>query len=162
MRRLIWGLACLVLYPALGFGQSSGEHKGHGYVFAAPGATSEGTGTLHFGGGGEGLVYKGLGVGAELGYVAPWRGFGDGLGTFSANGSYHFRPRNSESRVVPFVTSGYTLLFRNGTAHAFNFGGGLNYWFRDRVGLRFEFRDHVWPGNHTVHILGFRVGMTFR
>ena len=28
-----------------------------------------------------------------------------------------------------------------------NFGSGVNYWLKDRVGLRFEFRDNVWaPG----------------
>jgi hypothetical protein len=106
-------------------------------------------------------VYKGLGVGGELGYVTPWHAFSNGLGVLSADGSYHF---NRSEKVVPFVSSGYTLLFRSGSINGVNFGGGVNYWFRERVGLRLEFRDQVGlsGGGSTTHFYGFRVGMSFR
>lgn len=163
MRKLMLGLLPLALVPIPGVAQISDEHKGHGYVFFAPGTTSPETlGTAHIGAGGEARACKGLGVGAELGYLASWRSFGDGIGTFSANVSYHFRPGNGERKVVPFVTGGYTLFFRSGTANGFNFGGGVNYWFHNRVGLRLEFRDNVWTTYSTVHWLGFRVGLSFR
>lgn len=161
MRRLAF--LFLAFVPAMTFAQSIDEHKGQGYVFFAPGATSPGgTGTAHIGGGGEGLVYKGLGVGAELGYLAPWQSFGNGLGVLSLDGSYHFLPHRGEGKVVPFVTSGYTLFFRSGTANGVNFGGGVNYWFRDHLGLRLEFRDNVWTTYGTAHHVGFRIGLAFR
>ena len=71
----------------------SANEPGHsyGYVFAAPGGTSGGGGgTLHIGGGGEGVFKNGAGIGAELGYVSPFESVRDGLGLFSINGSYHF------------------------------------------------------------------------
>ncbi len=92
MRRLILGLFFLALVPTLGFAQTSNEYGGQGYLFFAPGGTSPGnTANLHFGGaGGEGLIYKGLGVGGELGYLTPWQGFRSGVGVLSLNGSYNF------------------------------------------------------------------------
>jgi len=163
MRRLILGLLLLALVSIPGMAQTSDEHKGQGYVFFAPGTTSpEAIGTMHIGGGGEALVYKGLGLGGEVGYLAPWRAFADGIGVLSLDGSYHFRPRSGEQKLVPFVTGGYTLFFRSGTANGFNFGGGVNYWFREHLGLRLEFRDNVWTTYATVHWLGFRVGLAFR
>ena len=166
MRRLIVGVLLLALVPGLGSAQTADQHKGHGYAFFAPGVATGGgatTSTMHFGGGGEGLVYKGLGVGGEIGYGTPWQSFSSGLGVFSANGSYHFLPRQRDAKVVPFVTGGYTLFFRSGAANLFNFGGGINYWFREGVGLRLEFRDHVWPSSdQTGHYWGFRIGLAFR
>jgi opacity protein-like surface antigen len=164
MRRLILGLLLLVLVSIPGMAQASDEPKGQGYVFFAPGTTSPGTptGTVHFGVGGEALVYKGLGLGGEVGYLAPWSSVGDGMGTFSPDLSYHFRSRSGEQKLVPFVTGGYTLFFRSGTANGFNFGGGVNYWFREHLGLRLEFRDNVWTTYATGHFLGFRVGLAFR
>jgi hypothetical protein len=164
MCQLILIIFFLALAPALASAQSADERRGQGYVFVAPGAASGGgtTASLHFGVGGEGLVYKGLGAGGEIGYFAPARGLGEGFGIFSANGSYHFRDSTSSRKLIPFVTGGYSLLFHSGTAHAFNVGGGVNYWFRDRLGLRLEFRDHVLTNGGTVHYYGFRIGLAFR
>jgi hypothetical protein len=153
----------MTLAPAIGMAQTAKEHRGQGYVFVAPGAvSSEGTtATLHFGVGGEGLVHKGLGIGAEIGYVGPTRGLGEGIGIFSANGSYHFRNASASGKLVPFVTGGYSLAFREGAASGVNFGGGVNYWFRERIGLRLEFRDQVFADGAT-HFYGFRIGLAFR
>jgi hypothetical protein len=138
----------------------------HGYFFVAPGAAScSGCGnsmTLHFGGGGEGIFGKGIGIGAELGYLTPREDMSDGLGVFSPNGYFHFGGKNRSRKADPFVTAGYTLLFRGGHANLWNFGGGLNYWFGDRVGLKVELRDHVWSVNGTEHYWGVRIGITFR
>ena len=151
-----------LLAPLAALAQESGEHRGLGYAYFAPGASSPGgTGTFQTGAGGEGLVYKGLGVGGELGYVAPWRSARDGLGVASANGSYHFSRRK---KLDPFVTGGYTLFFRSGHANLFNVGGGVDYWFRERLGLRLEIRDQVWPSQYgtTGHFWGVRIGIAFR
>lgn len=136
--------------------------KGQGYVFFAPGGIigdGHSVGIAHFGGGGEVLVYRGLGIGGELGYLAPWECMGDGMGLFSVNGSYHFR-RNR--KFTPFITGGYSLAFRNGHANLLNFGAGAHYWFSDSVGLRMEFRDHIQPQYINEHFLGGRIGLSFR
>ncbi len=157
----------LILIPAAARAQSSEGTKAQASVFCAPGALTGGgatTSTVHFGGGGEALVYKGLGVGAEIGYLTPWDSFGDGIGIFSANGSYNFFPRHGEKKLVPFVTGGYSLFFRSGSANGFNFGGGVNWWLKPKLGLRLEFRDQVWPGRYdsAAHFFEFRVGLAFR
>ncbi|HBY61253.1 MAG TPA: hypothetical protein DEH78_15640 [Solibacterales bacterium] len=111
------------------------------------------------GGGGEWVSRWGLGAGAEVGYLGA-RSFGSGFGTFSPSASYHFLKRG---KWDPFAAGGYTLGFRNGTINMFHFGGGTNYWFSNRVGLKLEFRDHVYsPGRAAVHFWGFRFGATFR
>lgn len=149
--------------PAQQSSTSSGsDRRAHGYVFVAPGVVSPGsTGTLHIGGGGEGLVKGGFSVGAEIGALAPYQDFGAVFGIFSADAGYHFLKASQSGKVVPFVNGGYTLFFRSGVDNGINFGGGVNYWFKERVGLRFEVRDHV-PVPTNVHFVGFRVGLTFR
>jgi len=159
MRRLTVAIGLVVLLNSSLSAQVP-YPKGSGHVFIAPGATSgDGvTATLHFGIGGDVLVYKGLAPGAEIGYLAPVQSLGDGFGIFSANLSYYFARR--QRRLVPFVTGGYSLAFRSGTASGGNFGGGVEYWLRDHVGLRFEFRDHVFSSD-SPHFYGFRFGVAF-
>ena len=162
MCRVMLGLLLLGAAPALGSAQSYGEHHGQGYAYFAPGASSPGgSGTIQMGGGGEGLVYKGVGLGGELGYLVPWQSFTHGLGVVSFDGSYHF---NRSQKLVPFVSCGYTLFFRSGAVNGINFGGGVNYWFRERVGLRLEFRDQVGIEleGPSSHFYGLRVGLSFR
>jgi hypothetical protein len=161
MRKLIFAILLAVLLPLAAAAQGK-EHGGQGYGFVAPGSTSEGGSTLHFGVGGEGLVYKGLGVGGEIGYLGATRELREGFGVLSPNVSYHFLNATKSGKVAPFVTGGYSLLFRSGVAHAANFGGGVNYWFKDRVGLRLEFRDHIVAHSDLGHFFGFRIGLAFR
>ncbi len=143
-------------------GEVPQRHAAQGYLFFAPGAvvTSYGSAaTWHFGGGGEALVYKGLGVGGEIGYVTPARDWSAGIGILSVDGSYHFAQNR---RISPFVTGGYSLGFRQGHANFVNFGGGLTYWFRDRHGIRVEFRDHLEPQYTDAHYLSVRIAYAFR
>ncbi len=138
------------------------EHRGQGYVFFAPGALVGGgssAGTAHVGAGGEALIYRGIGVGAEIGYLNPWRDFSAGIGILSLNGSYHF---NRAQKLSPFITGGYSLAFRSGHANLVNVGAGVNYWFHDRVGLRLEFRDHIYTGYPTSHYVSGRIGLSIR
>lgn len=164
MRQLIQAIFCLALVPALAAAQTADERRGQGYVFVAPGgiAPNGSTATVQFGVGGEGLVHKGLGVGGEVGYLTSTRSLGGGFGILSANTSYHFTKASVSSKVVPFVTGGYSLFFGDGRANGFNAGGGVTYWFRERLGLRLEFRDQVIAEGRAVHYLGFRVGLSFR
>lgn len=137
----------------------------NGYLYFGPGGYScchYTTGGLAFGAGGEYGIGKGFGAGAELGAVAMWRGFaGSVMGALSPNGYYHFK-RGDTRRADPFVTGGYTLVFRSGHANLANFGGGLNYWFHRSLGFRLEFRDMLTTTGTTTHIWAFRFGVAFR
>jgi len=146
--------------------KSNSDYRGYGYVFAAPGVVANngggGTPTLHFGGGGERLIKGGFGVGGEIGGLAPVEAFSDGFGVFSAGANYHFLNASKSGKVVPFVNGGYTMFFRNAVANGGHFGGGVNYWFKERIGLRFEVRDHIVAEIPDTHFIGFRFGLTFR
>lgn len=168
MRSSILIALSLLLFP-LGMRAQEGEPpRGTANAFfGAGGAFAKGdrAGSLQFGAGGQGRIYKGLGAGAELGYVHPTESFTDGFGLLSTNGFYHFWTGRSSQKLVPFLTGGYSLAFRDGHANLGNFGGGVDYWFRERTALRLEVRDHVWPSRFegpTAHILMFRVGVVGR
>lgn len=162
MNRIPLLLILLLLAPPATRGQGGPKVPGgQGYVFWSAGGANTETAIQHFGGGGETYLRKGLGIGAEIGYLSPLRGVGDGIGVLSVNGLYEFG-RTKTGKLRPFVTGGYSLAFRGGTAHAVNFGGGVNYWFSRRAGLRFEIRDHFPPEYANVHFWGVRVGLNLR
>jgi hypothetical protein len=138
------------------------ERNGVGYGFAAPVSFHREGAGLQLGAGGEGLVYRGLGIGAEISIVTTPRAFREGIGLLSPNVSYHFRGVSKGDKWVPFVTGGYTLFFRSGVANGINFGGGVNYWLKERLGLRFEVRDQVLPDDGAAHLVSFRAGISFR
>jgi hypothetical protein len=162
----LFSLFCILsLLPVLGMGQGeTREAASHGYAYVSPGAIVSGGGaasTIQFGGGGEFNLYKGLGIGLDLGYMNPIEAMSSGVGVFSANGLYSFS-RNGGTKLVPFITGGYSLLFRGDVLNAVNFGGGLNYWFSDKAGLRFEFRDYVQPQHWDAHFIQGRIGINIR
>jgi hypothetical protein len=153
----------LAVAPAQGQTASAGV-SGWGMGFVAPGAATNGydwVSTLHFGGGGAATWSSGLGFNAEIGYVSALESIEEGTGLLSAGALYQFR---RASRTRPFVTGGYSLFFANsdGHAHAFHFGGGVDHWLSDRVGLMFEVRDYVLPEDFNTNLLQFRIGLLFR
>jgi len=92
--------------------QEPNRSKGQGYLLFAPGVNNIGPGSaaLQIGGGGEGFVYRGLGLGIEILAVGT-----DGVvGLGSANFSYHLLPRTTDRKLEPFVTAGYSMFFRHG------------------------------------------------
>jgi hypothetical protein len=112
--------------------------------------------------GGEAVLGKGIGLGAEVGALGTRQYFADSVvGVFSPNGYYLFVHGN-DIKIDPFVTGGYTLLFRSGHANLFNFCGGLNYWFRTTLGGRLEVRDQVHTDGSSVHYWEVRFGLAFR
>jgi hypothetical protein len=162
MHKLVWVAALMMLIPVLASAQSQDVGRTQGYVFIAPGVRTSGTSAqLHVGGGVDALVYKGVGIGAELGYNGRLQAMRSGFGIFSVNGSYHLTENARPKQFDPFVTGGYSLFFRSGTANALNFGVGTNYWFSRKTGLRLEFRDNV-PFGGGGNFIGFRIGLTFR
>jgi hypothetical protein len=121
-----------------------------------------GPATIHAGGGGEALVAGSFGVGGEVGYFARTRDAGDGYGLGSFNFSYHFGGRDLERKMVPFVTGGGSALFDGArTQGGANFGGGIQYWVRGGLGLRFEYRSHIFSSDSS-HAYEFRFGLAFR
>ncbi len=177
MKKLMVATVLLLILPTLALAQQSGpQDEWQGYAFLGAGtgmrycaATSC---TIWHGGiGGEGFLYKGLGVGAEAGYYhsGPYNfNYNEGF-IVSGDFSYHFRRRALPGQVDPFVLIGPSAYFP--TSHGRgalvgNFGGGVNVWLARRAALRLEIRDYVnpdmyngWPGTHSV---SFRFGITFR
>jgi hypothetical protein len=158
MRKAILCLVCAGLaFPLLG--EEATRVQGYGYfgVMGATGGTTFGK-LLNPGVGADLFLYKGLAASMDIGYVGYYNNFrADGVGVFSPNVAYHFF---NSSRVVPFVTAGYSMTFRGGTTNLGNYGAGLTYWFSNRVGLRVEGRDHC--NTSGDHIAGIRIGITIR
>lgn len=149
----------LCILAANAFAQGS-----HGYAVLGPGKASGrgGATLLHVGGGGELLTNVGAGIGAEGGFLFPPEHPDDGLGSGSLNGYYHLLDRG-HSRWDPYVTGGYTGLFRSAYFNAGNYGGGVNYWVSPNTGVKLEFRDHVASVfGRTRHYWAFRFGINFR
>jgi len=155
------GLACMLsLLPLAAFAQ--GPSVGvQPYTFIAPGtvAGGEAIGTItHVGGGADVIHRSGLGGGAELGYVGSFPdGFDYGIGLLSFSGSYRWL---HGSPVVPFVNGGLTSVVFRSSGFAWHAGGGIDYWLRDRFGLRLELRDHL-PFGENAHLWGARIGVTW-
>ena len=134
--------------------------QSHGYVFVAPGVASGGNNSaalIHLGVGGEGVLPMGIGAGAEVGFLG--RSSLDALGTASINGYYHFK----RSGWAPFATVGYSNFFTLfGHTNLANIGGGVNYWYKDHLGIKLEIRDHFYTGTNSANYLEFRFGFNFK
>jgi hypothetical protein len=156
----------IVLTPARSYAQAPSvkERTSYGYAFTGLTTSSNGGDSgLNAGIGGEGIINKGFGVGGEIGYFRNVSfGNNDGLGLLSVNTSYHFLNVSKSRRLVPFATGGFSVFFRGGAVVGGNFGGGITYWFKDRLGMRFEVRDQIPAYSGIGHFPSFRVALTFR
>jgi hypothetical protein len=158
---ILTGLAFTMLLTTSLLAQSQPERRGYGYVYAGAIGGNDDVG-FTVGGGGDGLVYKGVSIGGDIAMLSPGSRWNRSFGAASVNAGYHFNNASSDGKWVPFVTAGPTAFFGDGVGIGFNVGGGVNYWFKERLGTRFEFRTHV-PGNSDLQgMYGFRVGLTFR
>jgi hypothetical protein len=132
------------------------------YAFGAPGiATGAGEAftTLQGGAGIEARFPTGLGLGAEVAYVAPIPVVAAGTGVFSPGITLYSRPRD---RYTTCFSAGYSLAFREFTSHGWHLGGGFEYSRRPGVALRVEVRDQIFRWDGTIHFLSVRVGATWR
>ena len=134
------------------------ETRSMGFFFGGIGSCQHGYGFLHTGGGGQARLAGGLGITAEMGYLAYLEAPGRGVGLFSPGVVYSF---NRSARTVPFVTGGYTLFFRSGTASGFFVGGGVDRWMGEHWGIRIEGRDQVMP-TCNEHFLEARFAIIIR
>ena len=146
----------LIALTAAGYAQ---ERRVWGYGFAGAGGNSQGT-SLHVGGGGEFLIAGGFGFGAEAAHFGSTSRFGDNsVGMLSANVGYHFGGRDLSRKLVPFITGGLSVA--NARGGGGNFGFGVHYWMHKRVGLRVEFREHIFSSD-SPYLHSFRIGISFR
>jgi hypothetical protein len=168
MGKAILGIVVLLACCIVASAQQSGSYV---YMFAGPtvvprSAFTRWDGTfIQAGGGGEGRLANRFGLGGELVVLKPVTNqYALTTGLASVTPAYHFMPRDSKSKFDPFVGGGGSLLAGGGgAAAAFHYGGGVNYWVGRRIGLRFEFRHHLWGDEgERIHLVGFRVGVTFR
>ena len=145
--------------------------RGEGYCSFALGAgsVSANSGAVeHFGGGAE-YIYKGVGIGGELGYAHWGRGAWGKAWVPSVDLSRHVLGDKTPTKIEPFVLIGVSAYIPTEPgargAPAVNFGGGVNFWLRKHTALRAEFRDYVAlspqldPGRNYA---SFRIGLTFR
>jgi len=157
--------ALLVVLAVALPGVRSTEAQGLGYAIAGPAGLSGFFGSsasaVHAAGGGEALVNGRGGVGGEFGVFAN---SSSALLVFSVNGVLHVSPSTTSRGLSPFVTGGYTHMGSGeGSFGAWNVGGGIDLWTKDRVGLRVEFRDHVRPDfRGAVQYWTIRAGVLFR
>jgi hypothetical protein len=160
MRKMIVTAIILLTVQGIALAQGKTDRRGWGYVVGGAGASAGdfSKGFFSVAGGGEGMVKGGFGLGSEIGYLGAFRSGGNGVALFSGGPSYHF---NRNSKLVPFVTGGYSAAFLSGASHGGHFGGGVQYWMKEHVGLRFEFRDHIFSSD-SPHLYQFRVGLSFR
>jgi hypothetical protein len=117
--------------------------------------------------------------GELLNSTQSWGGFTLGTWIGSVNVSYHFRSSTKNRKVEPFVTGGYTFFYVSnigfGPDSGGNFGAGLNIWLSRHAALRLEIRDDVGGRDlsaefepegtyylRSQHLVGFRIGVTFR
>ena len=121
------------------------EAKAQGFVFGGP-MVLDYEPYLNAGISGEKRVYKGLGLVVGLSILGRQEtGFVEGIGgaLFSLNGSYNFRLNHE--KLEPFVTAGASgVSVGYGGTGGPNFGGGVTYWFKERRGIRAEYRVHAW------------------
>lgn len=112
-------------------------------------------GGFRYGLGGAWAIAPRVTAGVEIGGI---RKHGNGM-IGSGNLGFHFR--QDPMGLDPFITGGFTYARLGGNGFYVNLGGGANYWFRPRVGLRAEFR--AYPGGADLSSFSeIRFGVSFR
>jgi len=182
MKRIIMtALFLLMVLASVSAQDTDHPPRGQGYAFIGAGSRLMSP-TVGFGG--EVYVYKGLGMGVEVGGAGLTGNSNKMTGVGSADLSYHFFPKKLLNNAAPFVAGGYTVFFGHNThtgtglwghkplaTSGFNVGGGVDVFATKHVGLRFDVRYHghggrilnyVFPNVDQFSFTAFRVGVTFR
>jgi hypothetical protein len=119
---------------------------------------------VQVGGGGEGRLAERFALGADVMVLLPVTNeYALTTGVLSFTPAYHFARGNKKSKLDPFVGGGLSGLVSRGGAVTIHYGGGANYWLNRHLGLRFEFRHHIWSpeGGENINLVGFRAGIVF-
>ncbi len=112
------------------------------------------------GAGADLFVYKDLAFSPSAGYLRARDGNQSGsAAVVTLNGSYHFL--RGKGRFEPFVTAGYGALANLGEGISmFNYGGGGQYWFHKRIGVRAEVLN--FQHRQYRELTSIRFGISFR
>ncbi len=137
------------------------RYNGSGYATFGVGGCQHRYVNLSVSGGGEAFLWRGLSLGGEVGYY-QFRDWGNSsFGIATLNPGYHFTDRRLDSKFDPYVTVGllgvgFTSRWHTGAG---SLGAGLNYWLKNRIGIRAEGRIY---GVSEEVIAKFRIGLVFR
>jgi len=157
MKRVAIGLVFLTLLVQE---VSAEDRRGWFYLFAGAGRGSgDGSPSVVQGGaGGEFLLKSGFGLGGEFNHTTSARRTG-GFSAAAVNASYHFGGREAGRKLVPFVTGGGFFMLGGRDAGA-DIGGGIQYWWTDRMALRVEFRTHILSSDVPyIHMVRFGIAL---
>jgi hypothetical protein len=137
------------------------KYNGNGYTFFSAGACQHKYTNIGVGGGGEGFIWRGLTIGGEIGYYRFPADRGAGYGVAAFGPGYHFVDREEPKKWDPWVSATVLGLgfASGGMAAAPRLGGGVNYWFKEKVGLQTGVQIQ---GLGEEGLVLFRVGLTFR
>jgi len=152
MKKAIITAACilLVIFTPQGRAQTAGRDPAEAYAFYARRNSTSGADVA--GGGLDIFVYKGLGVGGDVGTTV---GDPDNRMTiWSGGASDHFLCCRADRKIEPFAGFGYSYLVGDINTHGYsypfdpgqdrsgpNFSQGLTTWPTRHVGVRFELRE---------------------
>jgi hypothetical protein len=159
--RVAIGLLGVLLSSTPAHSQTHGE----GFVGLGVGAYSNPFTSgriIDLAGGGELLLSKRIGAGAELGLAAG----GGLLAVTCVGGSVHLPGRAAGEKVDTFINAGYAhlsaLTESFGASNGWNVGAGLTYWYGTRTGVRIEFQDVLYHSVGSDQLWVLRVGFAFR
>jgi len=152
---LIAACCIVAMFPSLAPAQTQV------YGVVAPGVRHDiGAPTIEIGGGIERRAYYGFAVALNLGWLKAKNSKG-WAPVVRLNAEYAWT-RVDHPRLVPFVAVGLALAPLFDTPGGFTFGGGVNVWARDNVGLRMAFRDDVFIGTRKHHYCSVPIGVIGR
>ena len=143
--------------------------KKTGFAFFAPGVIAVNVKpwnvpSYEIGGGFEGYLHKGFGLGVDAGslYIDDPYALKRWTYLLCVYGTYDFQ-RTAAQKLSPFLVAGVSLAPQFDVGGGYHFGGGVKYWFGEHLGLRLEFRDHGRVGAlHIYHDVQGRIGIMFR
>ena len=130
-------LSCSLLLASPTFAQEEAEWSKRVFGFAGFGNEISFSNFFVVGGGFETISPMGLGFVIDVGYL-QYDAAGNYYLSMSAAAVYEFP---LESRVRPYARGGLGFIadLEDEGGHAvWNVGGGINYWFHERVGLKAE------------------------
>jgi hypothetical protein len=138
------------------------RYNGNGFVFFSAGACIHRYLNLGGGGGGEGFLWRGLTLGGEVGYYRFPADRNPGYGLFSIGPGYHFVNRDTAAKWDPYLNVGLLggAFMPGFFTGAGSLGGGVNYWFKQRMGLQTGVQVQVL--NRSDAVIAFRIGLSFR
>jgi hypothetical protein len=162
---LVLCVLVLVLLAAAAPGESQPSEEGlrrvQGYAFFAPGfRPNDGTGLFSAGGGVDWLLGKWFGVGIDGHFFGFWECSSCGALVITGNVGVIRQRVTLTEKWEPFARVGLGgAVSGEGGLSAVAFGGGTNYWWREKLALRFEFRGEYFFEGDTYAFI--RAGLTF-